>query len=274
MPSDWVGFWDDAPTVYVSAQHKSVHYQSIAKDIVRHVPQGGARVLDFGCGEALSADLIAAKCVELYLCDAAETVRAALKTRFAGVREISVVAPDSLAAAIPAGSLDLIVVNSVAQYLTPERLGENIKAWMPLLRPGGRILLADIIPPDVGAVADAGALLKLAARNGFLLDALVGLGRIYFSNYRTLRGALGLTKYADDQFIEHLNQCGLAARRVYPNLGHNQRRMAFLASIGGGLNARPPNSSPGFRRCEFFCAPEARGSAGCSFRPEATLVVA
>ncbi len=226
---DWIGYWNGTPTVYVCDRHKAIHYQDVADGIARHVPDGAARVLDFGCGEALAADGLAAKCGTLYLADAAPSVREGLERRFADVPAIAVIAPEQMAEAIAPGSLDLIVVNSVAQYLQPEDLGRNIERWTPLLRDGGRILFADIIPPDVSPVADASALLGFAARRGFIAMAVIGLIRTYFSGYRGVRERLGFTQYREQDFLALARAHGFVAERVHPNLGHNQRRMAFLA---------------------------------------------
>ena len=44
-------------------------------------------MLDYGCGEALHADLVAAAADELLLCEGAPGVRAGIAARFAGDRE-------------------------------------------------------------------------------------------------------------------------------------------------------------------------------------------
>ena len=82
-------------------------------------------VLDQGCGEALSADEIAARCERLYLCDAAASVRARLKAHFAGASNIVVINPVEVAD-IPESSVDLVVANSLVQYLA--RPGVRIPA--------------------------------------------------------------------------------------------------------------------------------------------------
>ena len=56
---DWIAFWNSEHSIYVNARHRDVHYRTIAQDI-RAVLPDGARVLDYGCGEALHADLVAA----------------------------------------------------------------------------------------------------------------------------------------------------------------------------------------------------------------------
>src|SRR5262245_22274335 len=117
---DWFAFWDSEHSIYVNARHRDVHYRTIAQDIRAHLPTGAA-VLDYGCGEALHADLVAASARSLILSEAAPKVRTALERRFAAQPKIQVCTPDEVAA-LPARSLNVVVLHSVAQYLTPREL--------------------------------------------------------------------------------------------------------------------------------------------------------
>jgi len=45
--------------IYVNERHRDVHYRTIATDISKLVPSPDAKVLDYGCGEATSANLVA-----------------------------------------------------------------------------------------------------------------------------------------------------------------------------------------------------------------------
>lgn len=225
----WIEYWDDKPTIYVNQRHRDAHYRSIAGGLVSHLGDGSPVVLDYGCGEALGAPAVARHCGHLYLCDAAPSVRSELQKRVAGLPNVTVVAPDDLAA-LPAGSVDLVVANSVVQYLTADLFQRCLDEWLRLLPPGGRILLADIIPRAHGPLADASALLAFARQNGFLIAATTGLVRTFFSSYRQLRAALGLQHFDEPELIALLAGKGLAARRIRPNLGHNQARMAFVAT--------------------------------------------
>ena len=114
MTPDWLAFWDGPHSIYVNARHKDVHYLLIAKEIAALVPGPRAHVLDYGCGEALHADIVAAAAGELFLCEAASGVREGLADRFAGQRNIHVLAPHE-AARLAEHSLDLIVLHSVTQ---------------------------------------------------------------------------------------------------------------------------------------------------------------
>ena len=226
--SDWRSFWDSEHSIYVNARHKDVHYGEIADQIAAFVPGPAARVLDYGSGDAIHADRVAAVAAEVTLCDAAPSVRASLASRFAGNPRIKVISPEEVAA-LPDGRLDLIVTNSVAQYLTEDELTRLLAMFRRLLAPGGTLIFADVIPPDVSALSDVTALLRYAAKHGFLFAALVGLAKTTVSPYRKIRSTLGITQYTEAQFMRKLTEAGFAAERLARNMEHNPARMTFRA---------------------------------------------
>jgi SAM-dependent methyltransferase len=226
--SDWRSFWDSNHSIYVNARHKDVHYREVAEGIASYVPGPDARVLDYGCGEALHADLIAAVAGEVYLSDSAPTVRAHMKERFADNPHIKVLAPEEVEH-LPSQTFDLIVSNSVVQYLTAAELERLLALWRRLLKSDGALIVADVIPPDVGAISDVTALLRYARRNGFLLAAMLGLARTAISPYRKLRSQLGIAQYTEADFRQKLVAAGLSAERLTHNLEHNPARMSFRA---------------------------------------------
>lgn len=228
MAKSWREYWNGQPAVYVNDVHLRVHSERVAADIVAVIAGRPLIVLDFGCGEALSAGRVAAACSRLYLCDGASKVCDQLAARFAGTSKVVVLRPEQLEG-IPAGSIDLIVVNSVVQYLSRPDLSGLLAVWRRLLSPQGRLLIADVIPPDQSALADALSLLRFGAANGFLAAAIGGLVRIALSDYRQLRAELGLSVYSEAEMVELLQSAGFVASRHLPNLGHNQQRLAFMA---------------------------------------------
>jgi len=228
MISSWLAFWDGPHSIYVSARHKDVHYRLIASEIAALVPGPQARVLDYGSGEALHADLVAAQAGELLLCEGAPGLRAGIARRFAGVAKIRAIAPEDVAR-LPAHSLDLIVLHSVAQYLTADEAETLLELFHRLLKPGGVLVVGDVIPPHIPAATDAAALIRFAAANGFLLAALGGITRTLLSDYMRLRARLGLTRYDQPKMLQKLAAAGFAAQRAGKNIGHNQARMTFIA---------------------------------------------
>ncbi len=224
----WREFWDSAHSIYVSERHKDVHYRDVAEQFAAFVPHPGARVLDYGSGDAIHAGLVAARARELLLCDSAASVRASNATRFSDDPKIKVIAPDKVER-LPDASLDLVFANSLVQYLTPAELDRLLDVWRRLLAPGGTLIVADVIPPQVGALSDGFALLRYAAANGFLLATLVGLMRTALSRYRRLRSELGIARYAEAEFLGKLRAAGFTAERLPKNVEHNPARMTFRA---------------------------------------------
>jgi SAM-dependent methyltransferase len=225
---DWLSFWNSPNRIYVNDRHRDVHYRDVALQIRALVPSATATVVDYGCGEATAADLVAQAAGRLILSDGAPAVRDKLSARFSGNAKVSVLAPQEVAMLAP-GSIDCIVMNSVAQYLQPTELDGLLATFRRLLTADGRFVIGDVIPPHTSAATEVGALISLAWRNGFLAPALAGLVRTLFSDYRALRTRLGLTHYTESEMLTKLADAGFTARRRHPNIEHNQQRMTFVA---------------------------------------------
>ncbi|MCL6608122.1 MAG: class I SAM-dependent methyltransferase [Geminicoccaceae bacterium] len=224
----WLAFWNGPRPIYVSERHRRVHYAKVADDILEVLPRPRARVLDFGCGAALEAGRVAEACARLYLCEAAETWRAELAERFRDHARIEVLDPDGLDA-LSDSSLDLIVVNSVLQYVRRAEIPALLRRFRAKLHPEGVLVLADLLPERATAVADAASFLRVAVRHGFLPAALLGLVRLLASDYRRLRREVGLTVLPPAEIAALLAEAGFEGRRRPVNFGFNQRRATYLA---------------------------------------------
>ena len=225
---DWIDYYDSTHTIYASKLHRDLHFQLIAKDIIGYISSPDAVVLDYACGEALSAAKVADACGMLYLAEPAPGVRGRLIARFAPNTKIRVRSLEDLRK-MAEKSVDLVIMNSVAQYMTPEELDSAFATIRRLLRPGGRLILGDVLRPEVGMARDVMALLRFAAHHGFLRDALIGLASTALSDYRQLRARVGLQRYSEAGMIAKLAQAGFTASRAHFNIGHNPWRMTFVA---------------------------------------------
>ena len=225
---DWIDYYDSTHTIYASRLHRDLHFQLIAKDIIGYISSPHAVVLDYACGEALSAAKVADACGKLYLAEPAPGVRGRLIARFAPNTKIRVRSLDDLRK-MEEKSLDLAVMNSVAQYMTPEELDSALADIRRLLKPAGRLILGDIMRPEVGMPKDVVALLRFAATHGFLRDALIGLVSTALSDYRQLRARVGLQRYSEADMIAKLAGAGFTGSRAHVNIGHNPWRMTFVA---------------------------------------------
>jgi len=224
---DWIDYYDSTHTIYASKLHRDLHFQLIARDIIGYVGSPEAVVLDYACGEALSAAAVADACGMLYLAEPAPGVRGRLIARFAPNTKIRVRSLEDVRK-MAEHTIDLVVMNSVSQYMTPDELDSAFATIRRLLKPGGRLVLGDVLRPEVGMPTDIVALLRFAAHNGFLRDALIGLISTALSDYRQLRSRVGLQRYGEADMIAKLAKCGFTASRVAVNIGHNPWRMTFV----------------------------------------------
>jgi ubiquinone/menaquinone biosynthesis C-methylase UbiE len=225
---DWIDYYDSTHTIYASRLHRDLHFQIIARDIIGYISAPDAVVLDYACGEALSAAKVADACGKLYLAEPAPGVRGRLIARFAPNTKIRVRSLDDVRN-MEEKSIDLAVMNSVAQYMTPAELDQAFAVIRRLLKPGGRLVVGDILRPEVGMVRDVAALLRFALTHGFLKDALIGLVSTALSDYRQLRSKVGLQRYSEAEMVAKLAAGGFTASRAHSNIGHNPWRMTFVA---------------------------------------------
>src|SRR5579871_5902023 len=171
---DWIDYYDSTHTIYVSKWHRDLHFETIARDIIAYISAPDSVVLDYSCGEALSAAKVADACGMLILAEPAPGVRGRLIARFAPNTKIRVRSLEDVRK-MHEKSIDLVVMNSVVQYMTPAEFDAALAVIKRLLKPGGRFVLGDILRPEVGMPRDVIALLSFARKHGFLKDALVGL---------------------------------------------------------------------------------------------------
>src|ERR1700748_1921133 len=93
---EWIDYYDSTHTIYASRLHRDLHFDVIARDIIGYIKSPDAVVLDYACGEALSAAKVADACARLYLVEPAPGVRGRLGARFALNTKIRVRSPDEL----------------------------------------------------------------------------------------------------------------------------------------------------------------------------------
>jgi len=225
----WIDFWNRPNNaIYVNERNLEVHFETLRRDVVQFIPAGG-RVLDFGCGDALIAEAVAERAGIVHLFDAAPAVQRRIRERFEGHPRIRVLDAEALAA-MPDGSVDLVLVISVVQYLPQDDLAGLMAQWRRLLAPGGQLLIADVVEPHTPMYRDVGSQLTLAWKHGFFLAALFGLAKLAFSDYRRIRRDAGFSTYTPAGMLGMLTGAGFEAKHLPRNVGPTPHRNSFLAT--------------------------------------------
>ena len=227
--SSWVDFWNSTHSIYVNNAHKHAHSRRLLEDIIELISDDDLSVLDFGCGEALYAEDLARKCSKLLLVDSSNNIRNMLVSRTFGNESI-IIKDVAECYDLKDESLDLIIVNSVFQYLNSDDTKNILKLFNKKIKKNGKLVIADVIPPDLSMISDVISLLQFAWSNGFFVISLLGLFKTYFSDYKKLRQEVGLSVYSVVDFKDLLFQNGFNAKLMDRNFGHNQGRNCFCAT--------------------------------------------
>ena len=127
--------------------------QRIKESIAKRYIVPGRRVLEIGCGTGTLTRMMAARGAEVTGIDAAPLMLAEAEKKVAAEGLAERVALENMDATLvgerfPAASFDLIVSTLVFSELQPDEQRFVLQACKHLLRPGGRILIADEVIPD------------------------------------------------------------------------------------------------------------------------------
>jgi SAM-dependent methyltransferase len=232
---DWIAYFDRLEDHSPLFRGQSAYYvESLTAAMEVH---RGQHVLDFGCGFGFVSALLAPLVAHVCFWDPSPRMRSIAERNTADVPNARLCDPSRLVreqlAIDGAGSpFDLILVNSVAQYMAPDELRTWLPRWRELLAPDGKLVLSDLIPPGHGSLFDIADLLRLGARLGFPLRAvgeILGDLRIY---WRTRR-AMPLVQIGPKDLERAAAAADLRTTVLPRNLTHFSRRWT------GVLERRP-----------------------------------
>jgi cyclopropane fatty-acyl-phospholipid synthase-like methyltransferase len=222
----WDAYWEELTD-------RQRLFREQAGEYVRNLAATGllharARVLDFGCGFGYVADGVASLVGELYLWDASANMRRHAATTVAGhanVHFLDFSGPDDP----EAPPFDLILVNSVVQYMNPDEFSTWLARWQSMLAPSGRIVVSDLIPPQHRSLSELWDLLRFSARRGFLLEAVwQAIGEL--GQYGRMRRANPLTRLGGKELTRRGQEAGLAVTFLPRNLTHFPKRITAAFS--------------------------------------------
>lgn len=227
--SRWLDFWNAPDEIFVHPAHMRRHFQRLTEGFFHYAPQvKNGKLLDYGCGEALAAVQFAAKGLTTLLYDRSDYYSELIQKSYAGKKQI-VILDDAALESLPECSLDYILLSSVIQYLDDRELQAMLVFAQGHLKPGGLLILADVIPPDVSLIRDVYELLRAALRGGYLSLALRSLARLPFSKYRRARQENALRYYAETELRARLTAFGFSVTIAEHNFGWSDSRKTYLA---------------------------------------------
>jgi len=162
--------WDANP---VRAAMSQAFYAQVVEAVGEHLGGSlkGRTVLEFGCGTgALGLRLAQNHAARLLFVDTSPAMLGVLRGKLAeaGVRDAQVLEGDIHALPIPTASVDSVVSLMALHHVPDTR--NMLRRLRELLRPGGLLLLGDLLPEDGGFHGD-----EPVAHKGFDPEELHGL---------------------------------------------------------------------------------------------------
>ncbi len=126
-PKEWADYWEDFNAEDCFHREPSKLY---VEKLVAAVPlRPEMRILDFGCGFGFAADLIADRVSEVWVWDAAANMRQRAMKLLARRSNCHLLDLSDANEAAVQPRFDLILVNSVVQYMTRQEFAARLAEW-------------------------------------------------------------------------------------------------------------------------------------------------
>ena len=221
----WEAYWDRLEE-HVIFRVEAADYVARLKAALG--PHLGGRVLDFGCGFGFIAELLAPMVAELFVFDASDQMRRQAELRLASHANVRVLgASEEWPSAL---QFDLILVNSVVQYMAPDEFDRWLGQWRAMLAPRGHLVISDLFAHGVDPLREVVQLLVLSARHGCLMSVVRrALGEL--RHYAKMRRVRLLSRVALGDLRERAGRLELAVDLLPSNLTYRRTRATAVLSV-------------------------------------------
>ena len=201
-------------------------------------------VLDFGCGFGHVAELLAPQVRQVCFWDASSPMRLNTTGRTARLPNVRLSdlsgMPERRPLAHERSAFDVILVNSVVQYITRDATSAWLVRWREMLAPGGTLVLSDLILPDQKGLSDLIDVARLGRRLGSPLAATWHAFGNPVRYWRTRRRA-PLTCLDPEELDGMAAHAGLSMAVLPRNLTHFRTRWSAVLSQVHPRETSPPD---------------------------------
>jgi cyclopropane fatty-acyl-phospholipid synthase-like methyltransferase len=224
----WDAYWTELPEDQPMLRENAGEYVRRLRSAIGLSPE--TRVLDFGCGFGNVARLLGPSVHQLSLWDDAPRMRRRAMAAVAGAPNVELLDLSTAPHEYQRPRFDLILANSVAQYMTAAEVQTWLRRWRAMLAPCGQIVVSDVVPPDYRAGRDLWIMLWVSARRGFILRALYDAARVMPLYWRTRR-ARPLLRISEGELRQWAAVAGLTARFLPENFTYFRDRITAVFTV-------------------------------------------
>lgn len=180
-------------------------------------------LLDFGCGPGYLASFLYEKVGRIYLYDTSLGMlkKAHERNRH---RQNVIIVENLMSESI--APLDYILANSVIQYMDDDEFKAHLELWHSLLKPGGKIILSDVLSGPLNPFGEIISLLRFSMRKGFFFAQILRFISLYFSNFTNIAQAHPLKEYPPDKLTDQVTTFGFECQILDQNLVSSKGRYA------------------------------------------------
>lgn len=226
--SKWASFWKAERHAFDDVMRLATGY--FADRFVREFDvRAHQHVFDYGCGPGFLADalipqgiIFSGADINEYFIDICRQRHAT--SRFFHIQTTAAKNTEMLATGMSTKP-DFIILLSISQYLaSPQDLGDIISLVVQFLKPGGSVIVADVIDEDTKSYRDALALLYHTLRKGRPAAFVRFIRYVLSSEYARVSKATTLLRIPEAFMREVAAQNGLTCRRVNGLTFHPTRK--------------------------------------------------
>jgi 2-polyprenyl-3-methyl-5-hydroxy-6-metoxy-1,4-benzoquinol methylase len=231
--TSWGNYWEENPKLFTTVMKKSTEYVA-TKLIHNQLIGANSQVLDFGCGPGYLANALKGRVASYFGVDISLHYIESAKDKCKDYPDFHFRAfpldesINSLSILDQEGKkFDRIIILSVIQYFEKKQDVLNLlEKCKLLLKPGGKIILADVIAHEHGLIKDILSILTHSIKNGYFFHFLKFMFVAKQSKYNQLRKSKKLLSLSQTEMHSFANQLKLELD-VLPTITMQRSRVSY-----------------------------------------------